>query len=107
MPYNADLRTGYGKFNFNINWFYEAMNDMNYEVEVSTDFHISSFEYHIEEHAMKYIVVKAFGVCDGVENKMIDIHHENIWTYLCEVALAYKGDDVKITHKESEDEGSG
>jgi hypothetical protein len=110
MPFDADLRAGYFKMEFNMAWFWEAIGE-------STNFNIfikdkqwakENFEAFIEKEAYKYIVVKAFKITEGEENKSID-NYGDIWDYLTDRAIEYEKEhpeDISIEDCEDSDSDS-
>jgi hypothetical protein len=95
---------------FNMAWFWEAIGE-------STNFNIfikdkqwakENFEAFIEKEAYKYIVVKAFKITEGEENKSID-NYGDIWDYLTDRAIEYEKEhpeDISIEDCEDSDSDS-
>jgi hypothetical protein len=122
MPYNADLRCGYFKMQFNMGWFYEAMSEMEEEIDFEptpaegyeindenmkkalTELTIKRFEEHIEECLHKYITHKTF-ILDKDRNKDIE-GYDSVWEYLRDCAMDYSNNhpEVKITALYAEEE---
>ena len=92
MPFDADLRAGYFKIEFNMSWFYEALSDAEVEVEFHTltdgveQYNVKAFERFIEDCAYKFIVSKIFkhDIDDTPKN------YDCIWQYLTEQALEFE-----------------
>ena len=117
MPYSADLRSSYAKTKININWFYDAMEDYNEDIQYVASTRITGteeeckeyskkqFEQYIEDMLNYYISAKIFNFVPvwKVNLKHIEVFG-NVWEFIHNNLDCYKYYDTEVVIKHSEDD---
>lgn len=106
MPFDADIRAGYVKIEFNMSWFYLMMEEDDWEISFTpseNDYHVKAFERYIEDCVNKFVAHFTFSR-KAYEDEFNDVE-ENIWFYLNDMAHNYAGKHPEqMTIEKREDE---
>ena len=105
MPYNADLRCGYGVWEMNTSWIKTCFrDDFGIDFEFKDERDEEFLEKEIDIWATHYIAYTVFNQDKSMKSELGAHHYETIWNFLFEKINAYleKNKDKLETYRDTD-----